>query len=278
MQGQTIVGLAENGPAFKSGIEVGDILNKVDDKDVSTLSSQAISVMITSNKKKKVKLTVTRNEEIIEKEVNIESIPISSVEEKMLENNIGYMQISIFSKNLTEQVKESLKSLKEQGMEKLIIDLRNNTGGYLDSAEGTASLFLKKGSKIYSLEDKKKTEDYFDKTENYETMPIAIIVNNNTASAAEILATALKDSYNATIIGEKSFGKGKVQQTYDLSDGSKAKYTSAKWLRPNGECIDTIGITPDIEASLTYEYDENGNEIATIDSQLSTAVEYISAK
>ena len=279
LQGQQVASVVENGPAARSGILVGDKVSKVNGTDVSSLNSGAISALITTSKKKSVTLLIERNGESLEFNVSIESIPLSSVEEKLLENNIGYIKMDIFSKNLAEQVKTSLNNLKNQGMNRLIIDLRDNTGGYLDSAEKTASLLLEKGKLIYSLQDKNKKEDYYDETDEYENIPIVILINNNTASAAEILATALKDSYsNTTIVGEKSFGKGKVQQTYDLSDGSKAKYTSAKWLRPNGDCIDTIGISPDVEASLSYEYDENGNEIATIDSQLTKAIEVIGAK
>ena len=279
LQGQQVASVVENGPAARSGILVGDKVSKVNGTDVSSLNSGAISALITTSKKKSVTLLIERNGESLEFNVSIESIPLSSVEEKLLENNIGYIKMDIFSKNLAEQVKTSLNNLKNQVMNRFIIDLRDNTGGYLDSAEKTASLLLEKGKLIYSLQDKNKKEDYYDETDEYENIPIVILINNNTASAAEILATALKDSYsNTTIVGEKSFGKGKVQQTYDLSDGSKAKYTSAKWLRPNGDCIDTIGISPDVEASLSYEYDENGNEIATIDSQLTKAIEVIGAK
>lgn len=279
LQGQQVASVVENGPAARSGILVGDKVSKVNGTDVSSLNSGAISALITTSKKKSVTLLIERNGESLEFNVSIESIPLSSVEEKLLENNIGYIKMDIFSKNLAEQVKTSLNNLKNQGMNRLIIDLRDNTGGYLDSAEKTASLLLEKGKLIYSLQDKNKKEDYYDETDEYENIPIVILINNNTASAAEILAAALKDSYNnTTIVGEKSFGKGKVQQTYDLSDGSKAKYTSAKWLRPSGDCIDTIGISPDVEASLSYEYDENGNEIATIDSQLTKAIEVIGAK
>lgn len=279
LQGQQVASVVENGPAARSGILVGDKVSKVNGTDVSSLNSGAISALITTSKKKSVTLLIERNGESLEFNVSIESIPLSSVEEKLLENNIGYIKMDIFSKNLAEQVKTSLNNLKNQGMNRLIIDLRDNTGGYLDSAEKTASLLLEKGKLIYSLQNKNKKEDYYDETDECENIPIVILINNNTASAAEILAAALKDSYsNTTIVGEKSFGKGKVQQTYDLSDGSKAKYTSAKWLRPNGDCIDTIGISPDVEASLSYEYDENGNEIATIDSQLTKAIEVIGAK
>ena len=185
--------------------------------------------------------------------------------------------MEIFSATLEEQVANALSDLESQGMQKLIIDLRNNTGGYLESAEKTASLFLEKGKLIYSLESKDTTAEYYDQTDDQTDYPIVILINGQSASAAEILAAALKDSYGAIFVGEKSYGKGKVQQTYNLSDGSMAKYTSARWLRPNGSCIDGVGLIPDYVANMTYTYDETGVINGTIDSQLSKAIEVISA-
>ncbi len=185
--------------------------------------------------------------------------------------------MEMFSATLDEQVASALADLENQGMQKLIIDLRGNTGGYLESAEATSSLFLEKGKLIYSLEGKEATTQYFDETDEHTNYPIVILINGQSASAAEILAAALKDSYGAILVGEKSFGKGKVQQTYNLSDGSMAKYTSAKWLRPNGSCIDGVGLIPDYIANMTYTYDDTGVINGQIDSQLNKAIEIISA-
>ncbi len=275
IQGQEIKSIASGSPAEKAGLQVGDIFVKINDTDVSEKTSNEISSLIKNSKDKTVNIIVKRGEEELSFTVKIDTIPTSAIAYELKDNNIGYLRISIFSRTLTSQVEDALKNLKDQGMERLVIDLRDNTGGYLDSAETTASLFLEKGKLIYSLQDKKSEEKHYDETNDKTDFPIVVIINGNTASAAEILAAALKDSYKATLVGETSYGKGKVQQTYDLSDGSKAKYTSAKWLRPNGECIDTIGITPDYEAKLTYEYDENGNETAVIDTQLNKALEVI---
>ena len=126
------------------------------------------------------------------------------------------------------------------------------------------------------MEDKNSKNSYFDQTTTKKTYSIVIILNGTSASASEILAGALKDSYGAVIVGEKSYGKGKVQQTYNMSDGSMAKYTSARWLRPNGTCIDGIGITPDYPVELYIEYDEEGKITAIKDTQLEKAIEVIS--
>lgn len=278
--GKTITNVSKDSPAEKAGLQVGDEFLTVNGTDVSSVTDGAstiISTLIKSSDNKEAKIVIKRAEEELEFTVKIESIPISAISYKLLDNNIGYLKINIFSRPLTDQVKLALKELENNGMNRLIIDLRDNSGGFLDSAETTASIFLEKGKLIYSLEDKKDKEDYYDKTTESKKYPIAVIINNNSASSSEILAAALKDSYGATLIGEKSFGKGKVQQTIDLSSGAMAKYTSAKWLRPNGECIDGVGLIPDYEIQLAYEYDENGNEISTIDTQLNKAIEVIGA-
>ena len=263
-------------PAAESGLQVGDIITGVNGIDVTTKTNEEISDLIKETKNS-VDITVLRGEETLTFNVGIATIPISAVNYEMLENNIGYLQMEIFSATLEEQVTNALKDLESQGMQKLIIDLRNNTGGYLESAEKVASLFLEKGKLIYSLESKDTTAEYYDQTDDQTDYPIVILINGQSASAAEILAAALKDSYGAIFVGEKSYGKGKVQQTYNLSDGSMAKYTSARWLRPNGSCIDGVGLIPDYVANMTYTYDETGVINGTIDSQLSKAIEVISA-
>lgn len=274
ISGRSIVEIAKNSPAEKAGLQVDDQFVAIDGTSVVNVDHNGITALIKS-KKGSVKLTMLRGEEQIEVVVNIERIP-SSVTYKMIPNTkIGYLKMTIFSKTLTQQVKNALDDLETNGMEKLIIDLRDNTGGYLESAESTASIFLEKGKVIYTLESKDSKETYYDKTEEKKTYPIVIIQNRNSASAAEILAGALKDSYNAVIVGETSFGKGLVQETYDLTTGGMTKISSAKWLRPNGICIHGVGIKPDYEIKLEYEKDENGNEIRTIDTQLNKAIEVI---
>ena len=274
---KVIQSITSGTPAAESGVQVGDIITGVDGVDVTQKSNEELTDLIKETDKDSIKLTVQRGEETLTFDIGLATIPISAVNYQMLENNVGYLQMEIFSATLDEQVANALDDLENQGMQKLIIDLRNNTGGYLESAEATASLFLEKGKLIYSLENKDATAEYYDKTDENTSYPIVILINGQSASAAEILAAALKDSYGAVLVGEKSYGKGKVQQTYNLSDGSMAKYTSARWLRPNGDCIDGVGLMPDYIANLTYTYDDTGKINGTIDTQLNKAIEVISA-
>ena len=277
IQDKVIISIADDTPAAKSGLQVNDVIVAINNIDVSEKTNGETGLIIKKSEEDSVLITVARGEEQLTFNVEIATIPLPSIEYEMLENNVGYLLIDTFSATLESQVKNALSELEGQGMEKLIIDLRYNTGGYLDSAEQVASLFIKKGKLLYSLEGKDETTDVYDKTTDYRDYPIVIIMNDSTASAAEVLAAALKDNNGAIFVGEKSFGKGKVQQTYTLSDGSMAKYTSAKWLRPNGECIDGIGLIPDYNASMTVTYDEQGVITSTIDTQLSKAIEVISA-
>ncbi len=271
-----ITKVIKNGPAEEAGLQVGDKFISIDGTNLNETDGTAVGVLIRSTDKKAVDVVIERNGEKININVKIGTIEEPAITYEMKDNNIGYIQISKFSRPLTSQMESALKDLEANGMSKLIIDLRNNSGGYLDSAETTASLFLKKGKLIYSLEDKNSKEDYYDQTETSRNYPIIVLINNNSASSAEILAAALKDSYGAVLVGQTSYGKGKVQQTYDMEDGSMAKFTSARWLRPNGDCIDKKGINPDFEVAQTTQTDENGQEV-TIDTQLAKALEVIGA-
>lgn len=273
---RVITKVTKNGPAEAAGLQAGDRFMIVDGTKLNDTDGTAVGVLIRGTEKESVDIVVDRNGEELTFNVKIGTIEEPAVTYEIKENNIGYIQISKFSRPLTSQMETALSELETNGMEKLIIDLRNNTGGYLDSAETTASLFLKKGKLIYSLEDKNSKEDYYDQTETSRDYPIVILINNNSASSAEILAAALKDSYGAVLVGKTSYGKGKVQQTYDMEDGSMAKFTSARWLRPTGDCIDQKGIKPDFEVSQTTQKDENGEELI-VDTQLVKALEVIGA-
>ena len=185
------------------------------------------------------------------------------------------MQILLFSNSVSEQVENALEELRSKNIDGLIIDLRNNSGGYLEEAYQTAEIFLPKGSVIYSLLQKdNRKQEFKDKTNDKQVVPIVVLVNGNTASAAEILAAALKDSYGAVLVGSQTYGKGKVQHTYSLSSGEMVKYTASLWYRPNGTNIDGTGIIPDYQVENDFETNE-ANETIIIDNQYKKAIDII---
>ena len=277
ISGREIVEITENSPASEVGLMVGDLFVSVEGTDVTNATSSIISTLIRDDSKKEVNIVIERNGTQMPFKITKSLIPTESISYELKENNIGYLKIDIFSRPLTSEIEEALKDMESKGMQKLIIDVRDNTGVYLYSAETTAILFLEKGKIIYSLQDKNGKEEYKDKTDTKREYPVVVLINHNSASSSEILAAALKDSYNAILVGETSYGKGKVQQTYDMEDGAMAKYTSAKWLRPSGECIDGVGLKPDYEVNIIYDYNEAGEIVGYTDTQLNRAIEIIGA-
>ncbi len=275
---KSITKVYDDTPASKAGIQAGDIIIGVNDIDVSSISAAEVVNMIKSNKDY-FTLKLKRGEEILSVSVKNENIISPNIEYNLIENTkIGYMSIDAFSSTLDIQMEKALKKLENEGITSLIIDLRNNTGGYLDMASKVTSMFIKKGEKIYSLNEKNQVNHYFDETDEHREYPIVILTNNNTASASEIMAAALKESYGADLVGETTFGKGKVQQTMKLDDGSMVKYTSAYWLTPNGTCIDEIGITPNYLVSNEEILDEEGRVTEIIDRQLEKAISILSVE
>jgi len=220
-------------------------------------------------------LRLQRGDGIISVSLKNETLIAPNVDYYMIENTTtGYLKIDTFSNTLATQVEKALNELEGMGLTSLIVDLRDNTGGYLTAATDVASIFLNKGDKIFSLEYQNDVTDYKDETRESKNYPIVVLINGNSASASEILTAALKESYGATTVGETSFGKGKVQQTMQLNDGSMIKYTSSYWLTPNGTCIDELGIAPDYYVTNTEQTDASGNTII-VDDQLNKAIEIL---
>ena len=274
IQEDTIKQVFDNSPADKSGVKVGDKIIRVDGQDVTGKTASEIVSLIRNNDEKSTIVFLRDNKEI-ELTLEFDSLYLPYVTYEKLKWDIGYLYISGFSSSLESQVRSAVEKLEKDGVKSLIIDLRDNSGGYLVSASDVASIFIEKGKVIYSLSDNSGEVTYKDKTAEKKDYPIIVLINGNSASAAEILAAALKESYGATLVGKTSYGKGKVQQTKQLEDGSMIKYTSAKWYTPNGECIDEKGIEPDISIDVEYEYNEN-NEITKMnDLQLEKAKELL---
>lgn len=235
----------KNTPAEKAGLKPDDILVALDGESLEGKTTAEVASVIKKGTKSEFKLTYKRDN--IEKTVTVNKkhIYINSVKSEIFDN-IGYINISTFSATTEEQVKKELDNF-DKNISNLIIDLRNNTGGYLNAAYDVSELFLKKGKVIYQLKDRNnKITKFTAKSGEYRRFNnIIVIINGSTASASEILALALKESANAKIVGTKSYGKGTVQETSKLKSGSMVKYTTAYWLSPEGNSINKTGITPD---------------------------------
>lgn len=271
---KSIVKVYDNTPAKKAGVIAGDIIVGVNDTDVTNMSATEV-VNLIKNCNDYFTLKLQRGTETLSVSLKNETLIAPNIDYYMIDNtNIGYLYMQTFSNTLKEQVDSALNELESSGINSLIIDLRNNTGGYLTAATDVANIFLEKGKKIYGLNFQNEITYYSDETNNHKNYNIVVLINENTASAAEILASALKESYGATIVGETSFGKGKVQQTMKLDDGSMVKYTSAYWLTPSGTCIDGIGITPDYYITNKETTDADGNTIIN-DDQLNKGIEIL---
>lgn len=263
----------QDSPAQEVGMQEGDQIISINGEDVTSKNSEEVASLIQSASGDKIALGVLRNNEPYQFDIEVKTLFVPAISYQLLNydnKNIGYLSISTFSDTVAAQVKSALNDLESQGMNSLVIDLRGNTGGYLSQATEISNMFLEQGKVIYSLAEKEETVEYRDDTEEHRDYPLAIVMNEGTASASEILAAALKDSYSGsvTLVGETSYGKGKVQQTRNLEDGSMVKYTTARWIRPNGDCIDGVGIRPDVEVEILMPTE--GEEI--IDTQLKEAL------
>jgi len=267
--GREIYKVYEDTPASRAGLKVGDVILSVNSKNTEGLSQVEVSNLI--DKINENTILIRRGEEEIIFYVTAESInrPLTTQVIDTENHKVGYIIITAFTSTVGEEFSKGLKDLESEGIDRLIIDMRGNSGGYLKGATDIANLFIEKGKKIYSLETKENTEHFYDETDESRDYPLILLMDENTASASEVLAAALKDSYgDVTFVGKVSYGKGKVQQTRSLEDGSMVKYTTARWLRPNGECIDEVGLFPD------YEVDLIQNEDGTwVDTQFEKAVE-----
>lgn len=267
----------DNSPAAKAGLQVGDIFISVDGTDVKEKSASEISTLIKGSDDGEVEVVVERNGKEKTFNLSLKVVEIESVISKVFEQNgkkVGYLELSIFASNTYTQFERKLLELEGKDIDSLIIDVRDNSGGYLSSVTDIASLFMNKSKIIYQLDTKGVLEQIYSKTNTSRDYDIAVIINHNSASASEILAAALQESYGATVVGTNSFGKGTVQKAYQLESGATVKYTIQKWLTPDGNWINEKGVTPDVEVSLNGDYYENPSD--ETDNQLQKALEELS--
>ena len=252
-----VVEVFEDSPAYTSGLKAGDIITKIDDNSLEGKNGTDVSNYVKNSGKDKVVLTIIRDSEEKEITINLSKVDIPYVSGEIIEKEgkkIGYIKISLFANNSYKQFKNKLEKLEKENIDGLIIDVRDNSGGYLTSVTDICNLFLEKGKVIYQLQDESGTVKKKDTTKEKRTYDIAVLINRSSASASEILASAIKESYKGLVVGESSYGKGTVQQTKKLLDGSMIKYTTQKWLTPNGNFINEIGVTPTNEVILSEDY------------------------
>ena len=263
-------------PAEKAGLQPGDYIVAIDGVSYTGDEMTKASNEIKGEEGTKVKIQILRDEKTLEFELTRENIKVNPVEGEVLEKNIGYISFNSFDEGTAEEFKTKFEELQEKGIKSLIIDLRNNGGGIVDEALSIANYILDKDSVILYEVDKNNNEIVEKTTDDpIINMPIVILTNENTASSSEILAGALKDHKKATIVGEKTYGKGVIQQLRTLPDGSGLKITTEKYLTPNRTEINHIGIEPDEKVELPDTITNVLNIEKSKDTQLQKAIELL---
>ena len=220
-------------------------------------------------------LTILRGSEVLDINVVVEKIEADYVNGKMLDDKTGYIKIDTFGLNIDKDFSKEIETLKSKGMKGLILDLRSNPGGALDSAVAVSDMLIGEGE-IVTIKDKSGKEDVYTSDKNELGMSICVLINEESASASEVVSAALRDHKKAVLIGQKTYGKGVVQSVYDLKDGTGLRLTTAKYFTPSGECIDGIGIMPDIEVKLPEGIKYSDDELSIEnDTQLQVAISEI---
>ena len=264
-------------PAEKAGIQAGDFITSVDDKEYTADDMTEAANKIKGEEGTKVKLEILRGEQKLTFEIERQKINTNPVVEEVLNNTIGYLGISSFDEGVSKDFKSKYLDLKEKGITSLIIDLRDNGGGLVDEALEILDYIVPKNKEILITVDKNGKEEVSKtKQDVLIDMPIAVLINENTASASEITAGALKDLGEAEIVGKKSYGKGVIQQLLTLSNGGGLKVTVEEYYTPNRTKINEIGISPDVEVDL--EIPASGIITNENDTQLKKTIEILTNK
>ncbi len=271
----TLVQIYEGSPAMEAGLKDNDILYKVEDLEVTGKDLSEVVTHIKGNKGTKVRLTVYRGEDHEEITVTAvrNTIQAQTVAHRMVDDGIGYIAVSEFDLVTYDQYKQALEELESQGMRSLVVDLRNNPGGNYDTVCDILDLMLPKGLIVYTKDKAGNKDEKFSDDEHQFELPLVVMMNGNSASASEIYAGAIQDYGIGTIVGTQSYGKGVVQQIFDLKDGTSVKLTIAEYFTAKGRNIHGKGITPDVEV----EYEEN-KEKPEADNQLDKAMEILREK
>ena len=260
-------------PAEEIGLQSGDIFLKIAGTDVTDMSLSDAAALIRGELNSYVDIVILRDGEELNFHVQRRKIEIDTVSGRMLTDDIGYIYVAQFDSITYDQFNKIFADLKSKGMKKLVMDLRENPGGLIRTASDICDKFLDEGMIVYTKDKKDRTNEYRSKTDNDETLPMVVLVNGNSASASEIVAGALQARNRAKIIGTTTYGKGIVQQVYNLpgqKDGIKV--TVSSYYTPADVCIHGIGIKPDIEVELSKEYKTKKDPTDEDDNQLQTAI------
>jgi carboxyl-terminal processing protease len=268
----TVITPLKESPAEKSGLLAGDRVMEVDGKDIEGLSVDGVVSLIRGEKGTAVKITVMRDEKYLDFEIVRDTIIDKTVKWEMKDSGVIYLEINQFKEDTAKELDDQIASILSQNPKGLVLDLRNNPGGYLDVVVDVASRFIKEGDTIVIEKSGDGKEQVYKAKGNqsFEGIPMVVLVNEGSASASEILAGALKDYKTATVVGKTTFGKGLVQGISSLDDGSALKVTVAEWMTPSGNNINKTGIFPDIEVDYTMD-DYNADK----DPQLDKALEIL---
>ncbi|KMY54533.1 peptidase S41 [Bacillus sp. FJAT-27231] len=248
-----IVSPIKGSPAEKAGLRPNDRIMAVDGKSLEGMSSSEAVLLIRGEKGTKVKLKVQRagTKEPMEITIVRDEIPIETVYAEMNDDKVAHIQITSFSEHTAAELKKAIEEMEKKGMKSMVLDVRQNPGGLLDQAVEMTDMFVPEGKVLFQVEDNQgRREKMVSDSKKKVTVPVVVLVDSGSASASEIFAAAMKESAGVTLIGEKTFGKGTVQTAEDFKDGSNMKFTTAKWLTPNGNWIHKKGIKPDIEVKL----------------------------
>lgn len=268
--GVLLVDVYDNGAGYQAGLRSGDRVVNVDGRDITGMELSSAVALIKGDKGTSVTLEVIRGTERLTFSAVRDAVEAKTVSYTLLDNNIGYLSISQFEEVTTNQFKAAVEDLQSQGMKGLVIDIRNNPGGLLDTVVGMLKYMLPDGLIVYTEDKQGNRKEYKGQDNDEFNLPLAVIVNGNSASASEIFAGAIQDYGKGTIIGTQTYGKGIVQTVKPLTDGSAIKFTIAKYFTPKGQDIHGKGVTPD----MVVEYDTD----ADVDTQLDAAIKNVEAQ
>lgn len=273
----TVSKIYEGTPSEEAGMQKDDMILMVEDIDATTMELSELVQHIRGEEGTTVHLTIYRpsTEELMELDVERRNVTLPSVSSQMLTEKVGYIEVSDFQKDTPDEFKEAIKALQEQGMEKMVVDLRNNPGGLVTSVVAMLDELLPEGVVVYTEDKYGNRTDYTSDEEHQMNIPMVVLVNENSASASEIFAGAIQDTGYGTILGTTTFGKGIVQSIWGLPSGGAIKLTTAKYFTPNGNNIHGKGIVPDVELPYEFLGGENDTYSVEFDNQIQKAIEIL---